>query len=156
MILTTIATFLLTAFTAVANPATEPAISYTDEDIYNLTVLTVAEADGETELGQRLVIDSVLNRVLRDDFPNTITECVFQPNQYSGTGDRWERSCYKENIAKLVKEEIEQRTNKDVLYFKTKSYHSKYGTPMFKEGNHYFSGDLPELSLNETIQALEK
>ena len=112
---------------------------YSEEDLYNLVMITIAEADGETELGKRYVVDTVLNRVESDEFPNTITDVIFQENAFSGTGDRWDRCTYNKTTEKLVKEELEARTNINVLYFRTLHY-PKYDTPLFKEGNHYFSG----------------
>lgn len=125
----------------VAEPV-EPIVfeqKVSDEDLYNLVMITLAEAEGESELGQRLVIDTVLNRVENDDFPNTITEVIFQENQFSGTGDRWEKVTYSDAVEKIVKEELKDRTNKNVLYFRI-LYYGKYGEPLFKEGGHYFSG----------------
>lgn len=112
---------------------------YSEEDLYNLVMITIAEADGESELGKRYVIDTVLNRVESNDFPNNITDVIFQENQFSGTGDRWDRCTYSKDTEALVKEELKNRTNTEVLYFRTLKY-PKYETPLFKEGNHYFSG----------------
>ena len=47
--------------------------------------------------------------------------------------------CYvKEELVQLVREELENRTNYDVIFFNAGHY-SKYGVPMFQLGNHYFS-----------------
>ena len=47
--------------------------------------------------------------------------------------------CYvMDEIRNLVLEELESRTNGDVMFFRTKKY-SKYGSPLFKVGAHYFS-----------------
>lgn len=43
------------------------------------------EARGEPMLGKQLVADSVLNRVQRKQWPNTVCEVVFQKHQYSWT-----------------------------------------------------------------------
>lgn len=128
-----------------SKPIVEPAPpivfeqKVSEEDLYNLVMITLAEAEGESELGQRLVIDTVLNRVESSDFPYNITDVIFQENQFSGTGARWDMVTYSEDIEKLVKEELNDRTNKDVLYFRTLHY-GNYGVPLFKEGGHYFSG----------------
>lgn len=56
----------------------EPEPLATQEEIELLAILTMAEAEGESELGQRLVIDTVLNRVDDPHFPDTISEVVWQ------------------------------------------------------------------------------
>lgn len=116
-----------------------PAISIPDEDIELLALLAMGEAEGETELGQRLVIDSVLNRVDDERFPNTIEDVIYQPNAYSCMWDgRIERCEVTEEMRQLVREELASRTNNDVIFFRTNHY-SIYGEPMFVEGRHYFS-----------------
>ena len=53
-------------------PEQEPLA--TREEIELLALCAMAEAEGECEHGQRLVIDSVLNRVDDPHFPDTISE----------------------------------------------------------------------------------
>jgi N-acetylmuramoyl-L-alanine amidase len=49
------------------------------EEEYNILLRIVeAEAGGEDERGRMLVAGVVLNRVARDEFPNTIKSVVFQ------------------------------------------------------------------------------
>ena len=43
----------------------------------------MAEAEGECEEGKRLVIDTILNRVDSEHFPDTVYEVIYQPNQFS-------------------------------------------------------------------------
>lgn len=111
----------------------------TEEEIELLALLAMAETEGECEEGQRLVIDVVLNRVDDPHFPNTIQEVVYQKNQFSGMyGERITRCYVKDELVQLVREELESRTNYDVIFFRTQHYHS-YGVPMFQVGAHYFS-----------------
>ena len=116
----------------------EPDIS--EEEIELLALLTMAEAEGEPEEGQRLVIDTVLNRVDCDkEFPDTISEVIYQKNQFSSMWNgRVDRCCVQEELVELVREELKDRTNFDVIFFRTGRY-SQYGTPLFQVGNHYFS-----------------
>ena len=125
------------------DPETE---EYREEEFWDdmelLALVCVAESEGEPELGKRLVIDTVLNRVDSPAFPNTIYDVVYQANppQYSCVWDgRLERVEYNEYIASLVMDEFNNRTNKDVYYFKTKGYFNT-GSPIQQVGNHYFSG----------------
>lgn len=83
----------------------------TQEEIDLIALVTMAEAEGETELGKRLVIDTILNRMDDPHFPD---------------------------IVELVKEELLNRTNYECVFFTAGDY-SKYGEPMFQECCHYFS-----------------
>jgi len=104
-----------------------------------IALLTMAEAEGECEEGQRLVIDTVLNRVDDPHFPDNIYDVVYQKNQYSGMQlPRIERCWVKDELVQLVREELENRTDYDVIFFRTERY-SDYGVPMFQVEHHYFS-----------------
>lgn len=120
-------------------PTPEPEPLATREEIELLALCAMAEAEGECEHGQRLVIDSVLNRVDNQHFPDTISEVIWQKNQYAGMyGDRITRCYVMDELVKLVEEELENRTDYDVVFFNAGHY-SDYGVPMFQVGNHYFS-----------------
>lgn len=113
--------------------------SYPEEDIQYLAQLTIAEAGNQTVLGKRLVIDTVLNRVEHEKFPNTIREVIDQTNQFSpvSSGSIYRYSATDEIIS-LIHEEIERRTEPDVIFFRAGEY-GPYGVPMYKVGGHYFS-----------------
>lgn len=117
----------------------EKELPYSDEEIELIALVTMAEAEAETEKGQRLVIDSILNRVDSEHFPNTVKEVIYQPNQFTSmTNGRVDRCYVKDELCQLVREEINSRSNTDVIFFGSNGY-SFYGTPMFQEGGHYFS-----------------
>ena len=119
----------------------EQEYSLTQEEIELIARLVMAEAEGESEYGQRLVIDVILNRVDHSAkyIPDTVTEVIYQPNQFSPMWNgRFDRCYVKPELVELVKEELVSRTNYDVIFFRT-SHYSEYGTPMFQEGHHYFS-----------------
>lgn len=116
----------------------EPLMS--KEDIELISLVTMAEAEGECESGQRLVIDTILNRVDSSEFPNTVYEVVYQPDQFTSVWNGRIDNCKMvDDICNLVFEELENRTNHDVCFFRTDHY-SEYGFPLFQVGNHYFSG----------------
>lgn len=113
------------------------------EDLDLLAAITMAEAGNQSELGKRLVIDTVLNRVnsdrWRDD--DIIFEAITHPGQY----DTWSNGAYKrvaitEDIPRLIEEEILNRTNSQVIYFKTNGYFP-WAPALLKEGDHYFCGE---------------
>ena len=114
-------------------------IELTDAEIDLLALVTMAEAEGESEEGQRLVIDTILNRVDHERFPDSVSGVIYQANQFTSmTNGRVDRCYVKDNIRQLVVEELRSRTNSDVVYFTAGAY-GKYGTPLFSVGNHYFA-----------------
>ena len=118
----------------------EPIMS--EDDIELIALVTMGEAEGECEEGKRLVIDTILNRVDYDlYFPNTVKDVIYQRNQFECvTNGRLNRCYVDEYFCQLVREELEYRTNYDVMYFRAGRY-GEYGTPMFQVGNHYFSSN---------------
>lgn len=111
----------------------------TMDDAVLIAKLVLAEAEGELEMGKRLVIDTVLNRLDSSDFPNTVYDVVYQPYHYDPAWDgRIELFSELDDVFKLVVDEIQHRTNTEVLYFRTDKFH-EFGTPMEQVGNHYFS-----------------
>lgn len=120
------------------NLALSPAVAESESELELLALVTLAEAEGESELGKRLVIDTVLNRVDNASFPDTISEVIYQKNQFTSMHNgRCDRVIVNDDTRELVKQELLKRTNTDVLYFTAGEY-GKYGTHLFKEGNHYF------------------
>ena len=114
-------------------------LSLSETDINLVALVTMAEAEGESELGKRLVIDVILNQVDSPRFANTVSGVVYARNAFecmwNGRIDR----CYvREDIKQLVIEELQSRTNSTVYYFRANRFHS-FGTPVVQEGNHYFS-----------------
>lgn len=118
-------------------PMPETVIS--EEDAELLAIVTMAEAEGEPEEGQRLVIDTILNRMDSPYFPDTVYDVVYQPGQFTSMWNGRADRCYvKDDILALVYEEADSRTNSEVVFFRTRHY-STYGVPMFQVGHHYFS-----------------
>lgn len=124
----------------VQEPVQEQKLPATESEIDLLALVTMAEAEGESELGKRLVIDTILNRVDSDRFSgNTIHSVVYAKNQFEAMWNGRVDRCYvREDIRQLVIEELQNRTNTEVVYFRTGHY-APYGEPLLKEGNHYFS-----------------
>lgn len=113
-------------------------MKYSDADIDLASWIALAEAEGEPEYGIRLVIDTMLNRVDSEDFPDTVKDVIYQKGQFSCVWDgRANKVGVEDYIRNLVIEEIENRTDSNVMFFRTKHY--GYGTPYMKVGHHYFS-----------------
>ena len=112
---------------------------YSDYEIYLLALVSLAEAEGEPEYGRRLVISTILNRLDSEYYPDDIYNVIYQPYQFEAMmNGRVDRVVVTDEAINLVHEEIANRSNYDVIYFKTDNY-SEYGTPLFQYGDHYFS-----------------
>lgn len=119
--------------------AEEPVSPFSQDDIDLIALVTMAEAEGESEYGKRLVIDTILNRIDSTQFPNTAADVIYQRHQFSSMWNGRVDRCYvRDDIRQLVIEESINRTNYDVMFF-TAGRYGKYGTPMFQVENHYFS-----------------
>jgi N-acetylmuramoyl-L-alanine amidase len=123
----------------VRNKAVKNDLYLSDEEIQLIALITMAEAEGECEEGKILVIDTILNRVDSEYFPDSVYDVIHQANQFSSVYDGRVSRCNVDNyICELVESEARMRTNSDVIFF-TAGRYSKYGTPMFQVEHHYFS-----------------
>ena len=113
---------------------TAEAYEYTPEEIVLIATVAQSEAGNQTELGRRLVIDCILNRVEAEEFPDSVSGVILQRGQFTS-----HRLSPPPEMITLAAEELYFRTNSNVLWFRTKQY-SKYGAPIIQEGAHYFSG----------------
>ena len=116
------------------------------EEIEILAYCTMAEAGNQGPLGKKLVIDVILNRTECIYFPgDTVEEVVFCPGQFAvvsnGSIFRTEPT---EDIWELIEEELQERTNTEVVFFQLYRYSSS-GEPWAKVGDHYFSTLRKEL-----------
>lgn len=117
---------------------------WSGEDSEILLKIAMAEAEGEGVEGKALVMLVVLNRVWSDDFPGTISEVVFQKNQFSPTaegGRYWttkpDRECYE--ALELIEGGWDE--SRGALYFEScerDSWHSRNLEFIFQHGNHRF------------------
>ena len=99
----------------------EGLLSY--EDISLIALVTMAEAEGECEEGKRLVIDTILNRVDSEYFPDNVYDVVYQRSQFTSIWNgRVDRCEVREDICELVREELQSRTNTDVIFFTAGEY----------------------------------
>lgn len=122
---------------------------YTEEDFYDdlelLAYTVMAESGNQEELGKRLVIDCILNRVDSKYFPDTIKDVVYAPGQFEvvARGTLY-RNCPTDDIYTLIREEIANRTNTEVVFFNSIGF-TKCGEPWQQVGAHYFSKLRKEL-----------
>ena len=114
------------------------------DDEFELLCRVVMAEGGYTEpdKGIRYMADGILNRVESELFPNTITEVVCQknPTQFAcvPTGRIWKYTP-TDRVIRICAEEMQERMDTKVLYWKTNGYHP--GTsPIEHVGAHYYSG----------------
>ena len=107
-----------------------------------LAQLVEAEAGNQPFEGKCLIVDVVLNRVESPDFPNTITEVIFDDGQFSviknGAFDKAAWNMQESDYAAVMCE-MEMHSNKEVLYFNNCKKVSGSGE-IIKVGGHYFRG----------------
>lgn len=123
------------------------SMDWDSEDAYLLAKIAMAEAEGEGVEGKALVMLVVLNRVWSDEFPDSISEVIFQKGQFSPVGNgRYDRvepdqECYEAlNLIQLEKWDKSQ----EALYFESESesdWHRKNLNFLFQHGKHYFYAD---------------
>ncbi len=59
------------------------AASITENEREMLAKATYLEAGNQSITGQRAVVEVILNRVMNDEFPDTIEEVLYQPGQFT-------------------------------------------------------------------------
>lgn len=119
-------------------------LEYYYDSLELLALCVEAEAGDQGLYGKKLVVDVVLNRVDSPDFPDNITDVILQCGnngvyQFSVVGDgRIYAVEPTEETFQAIREELESRTNKDILFFTAEGF-SPYGSAWEKVGEHYFS-----------------
>lgn len=117
-------------------------------EAYLLAKIAMAEAEGESTEGKALVMLVVLNRMLDDDFPDTIGEVIFQHNgddyQFSpvGSGRIYENEPNDDCWAALDLIYSGWDESQGALYFESSkcdnTWHSRNLEFLFEEGGHKF------------------
>ena len=120
------------------------SMDWSAEDAEILKKIAMAEAEGESTEGKALVMLVVLNRMLSDEFPDSIADVVFQKNQFSPVFERgryWttipDEDC--EKALQLIEHGYDE--SEGALYFESvngQSWHSENLELLFREGNHRF------------------
>ena len=121
----------------------EQAMSFDAADEEILLKLAMSEAGGESTEGKALVMLSVVNRVRSDEFPDTVSEVVFQDRQYSPVLDGRYYSTVPDDDCLAALELIEGGWDESMgaMYFENAgadSWHSRNLEFLFQDGNHKF------------------
>lgn len=121
-------------------------IIYTDKEDITEIVLDVdylarcieAEAGNQGKLGKVYVTDCILNRFENGNYSN-ITDVINEPGQFACVSNgSINRVKVNEETYEIIEEELQNRTNTEILYFRAGGYHS-FGTPCFQYQDHFFS-----------------
>lgn len=127
-------------------------IDITNEDYENLLRIVEAEAGGEDRKGKILVANVILNRVADEQFPDTVTEVIFQQEkgvcQFSPIRDG---RFYSVKVSKETVEAVDaalygEDQSDGALYFMARAYADKEKaawfdrnlTKLFVYGGHEF------------------
>lgn len=99
-------------------------VYYSDQDYEVLTRIVGAEAGGCDTKGRILVANVVLNRVKSKEFPNTITDVVYQKSQFSPVFDGRLRTCrVSEKTVEAVNRALEgEDYSQGALYFMNRKH----------------------------------
>ncbi len=130
----------------------EYVIAFSEKDYEVLCTIVEAEAGDQDEKGKILVANVILNRVRDDEFPDNITDVVFQKSkktyQFSPTrpGGRYYRVTPTQNTIECVDRALKgEDYSEGAIYFAMKtSSKSWFNTSLeflFKHGDHYFYKD---------------
>lgn len=96
-----------------------------------------AEAGNQGELGKRYVADCIFNRFDLGGY-NNMYEVINEDGQFTCVKNGAILCEPTEETYKIVYEEWENRTNAEILYFRTDHYHS-FADDCFQYKDHYFS-----------------
>ena len=127
-----------------------PVTDLTEEDIKEmdywgelelLAAVVEAEAGNQDMTGKRLVVDVVLNRVDSPLFPDTITEVLEQPGQFStmwnGAVEEAGWHMQEDDYTAVMMEVTGVRLDYDIYYFTAGEYNASC-KPAYIHGDHFF------------------
>lgn len=114
----------------------------TDQEILILNKIAIAEARTEGVEGMAYVMQTVLNRVASDAFPNTIEGVVFEPNQFSTIANGAYDKAQPNEESKEALEKIQEYENRGQLFFESVScegsWAAKHREVIFTYRKHRF------------------
>ena len=119
------------------------SLDYSASDAYLLAKIAWAEARGEGTEGMALVIRVVLNRVWNPEFPNSISDVIFQEGQFSGVNyEAWNIIDVPQSAwDALALVESGWDESQGATYFCANGeseWHNNNLTRLFSYGNHVF------------------
>jgi len=114
-------------------------IQLTEEEIDLLAKILWVEARGESELGQEAVVEVILNRIISEEFPDTLYDVLSQknPTQFASWKLRDKAEPTEKEYASIhaVLEGETAVLKEDTIYFATKKLTRNLDVQI---GGHYF------------------
>lgn len=109
-----------------------PQVTLSQGEKEVIAKVVFAEAAYEDMIGKQLVVDTILNRIGRPGFGDTVFSVVYAEGQYC------KASMYSEECMEAVEMECMERLDERVVWFCNSGF-MPYGEPAYQHGNHYFS-----------------
>lgn len=122
---------------------TTGAIGYSEADLKLMAAIIQAEADGEPYEGKLAVGSVIMNRVMSSSFPNSLSEVIYQKNQFQPVRDGHlalilERGP-NDTCIQAARQVLGGYRSGNWLFFMTKKWADHYGITGYSMiGNHAF------------------
>ena len=133
--------FILSGFSVNAEEKQKSRTTFTEQESLVIQKIAIAEAGIEGIGGMAFVMQTVINRMESNEFPNTIYEVISQPGQFSSfENGSYEKAIPTENSYKAL-ELLKILQNQGQLYFEItseNSWQSRNLCRIFTYRNHTF------------------
>ena len=118
-----------------------PEVELTQAEKELIAQVLYVEVPYEDEIGKRLVVDVILNRVRSPHFPNSVYGVVYQKSQFAHA------ATYSEACMAAVEAELYGQLDYDVGWFCSDGWIG-YGQKAYQHGGHWFNW-FPEKWIKE-------
>ncbi len=111
----------------------------TDKEIHLIEATIQHEVGNFSETYQKLIAELIYNRLMSDEFPNTVEEVLYQENQFCGIEDWYSPNTEIDNTTKEIVEEVfnQDDTTHDAMYYYNPEFSADYAIQWFE-----YSGDV--------------
>lgn len=111
----------------------------TDKEIHLIEATIQHEVGNFSETYQKLIAELIYNRLMSDEFPNTVEEVLYQENQFCGIEDWYSPNTEIDDTTKEIVEEVfnQDDTTHDAMYYYNPEFSADYAIRWFE-----YSGDV--------------
>lgn len=111
----------------------------TDKEIHLIEATIQHEVGNFSEAYQKLIAELIYNRLMSDEFPNTVEEVLYQENQFCGIEDWYSPNTEIDDTTKGIVEEVfnQDDTTHDAMYYYNPEFSADYAIQWFE-----YSGDV--------------
>lgn len=113
-----------------------PVVIIGEEERDLLASLIMHEAGNQDYYGKRLIAAVVFNRINDPRFPNTVSDVIFQKDQFT-TSEELGKVIPTDECYAAIDTECMERSDTEILYFNCNK--NVYGTFLYKYGGHWFA-----------------